>query len=96
MATFVRLSTKITIIATGNGDIAWMAGAEFDQGRDAGPAWPADGLVQPMTIMFRVSGIDHAESMEARGGRSNYRFPADRNIEPANVDVSQVQCVLFG
>jgi hypothetical protein len=31
--------------------------------------------MQPVTIMFRVSGVNHSESMEANGGRQNYKFP---------------------
>jgi hypothetical protein len=83
-ATGVRLLTKqgcidisadVIVDATGDGDIAYGAGAEFDQGREAGPTWNADSLVQPMTIEFRIGGVRHEESMEANGGRSKYRFP---------------------
>ncbi len=75
---FVDIPARTVIDATGDGDVAWAAGAEFEQGRDAGPAWSADGLVQPMTIMFRISGVNHAESMAAHGGRDRYRFPDGR------------------
>jgi hypothetical protein len=74
-----EVRAKVTVDATGDGETAFMAGCEFDQGRGAGPSWEADGLCQPMTIMFRVSGVNHAETMEARGGRKNYRFPDGRN-----------------
>lgn len=70
---------KVTIDATGDGDVASGAGAAFEQGREAGPNWPADGLVQPMTIMFRVGGVEHAQSMDAHGGRGKYRFPDGRS-----------------
>ena len=74
----VLIRARVTIDATGDGDVACAAGAEFDQGRGAGPNWTADGLVQPMTIMFRVSGVKHSESMEVHGGRSVFRFPDGR------------------
>lgn len=86
--TGVRLLTKqglidvpahVVVDATGDGDVAVAAGAEFEQGRGAGPTWSADGLVQPMTIMFRVSGVNHAKSMAKHGGRSRYRFPDGRS-----------------
>lgn len=48
----IPVRAKVTVDATGDGDVAWMAGAEFEQGR------PSDGLVQPMSIMFRVSGVE--------------------------------------
>jgi len=57
------------IDATGDGTVAFLAGATFEYGR------VADGRVQPVTIMFRVSGVHHEKSMEANGGRNNYPFP---------------------
>ena len=74
----IEVKAKVTIDATGDGDVAFEAGAAFDQGRGAGPNWEADGLVQPMTIMFRVAGVKHEETMEANRGRKAYRFPDGR------------------
>ncbi len=74
----IDVPARVTVDASGDGDVAFGAGAAFDQGREAGPNWPADGLVQPMTIMFRVSGVNHGESMDAHGGRGAYRFPDGR------------------
>lgn len=85
--TGVRLLTKqgrltvraaVTVDATGDGDIAHGAGAACEQGRGAGATWKADGLVQPMTIQFRVGGVVDKESMEAKGGRKGYKFPDGR------------------
>lgn len=45
---------KIFIDATGDGDVAANAGLPFDFGR------AADGLVQGMTMMFRLRGLDPA------------------------------------
>jgi hypothetical protein len=45
---------RIVIDATGDGDIAAKAGLPFEYGR------PEDGLVQGMTMMFRLSGVDPA------------------------------------
>ena len=73
-----EVRTSVTVDATGDGDIACGAGAEYEQGRGAGPSWEADGLCQPMSIMFRVSGVNHEASMEAHGGRRRYRFPDGR------------------
>ncbi len=75
----VDITAKITVDATGDGDIAYATGAAYDQGRAAGPSWEADGLCQPMSIMFRVSGVAHEETMEAQGGRRTYRFPDGRS-----------------
>jgi len=47
------------IDATGDGDLAARAGAQYEQGR------PEDGLSQPMTLMFRMTGVDE-ERMPSR------------------------------
>ena len=43
---------KIFVDATGDADVASFAGAELAQGRDA------DGATQPMTMNFRLGGVD--------------------------------------
>jgi hypothetical protein len=48
----VVVSARVTVDCTGDGDIAAAAGAPFEVGRDT------DGLVQPMTLMFRMIGFD--------------------------------------
>jgi hypothetical protein len=47
----VLVSAKVIIDCTGDGDIAVSAGAEYEIGRQE------DGLVQPMTLMFRIIGF---------------------------------------
>jgi len=46
------VEADIFIDATGDGDLAAWAGAEHEQGR------PEDGLCQPMSLMFRMAGVD--------------------------------------
>jgi hypothetical protein len=46
------LLAKVVIDATGDGDIAARAGAEFQLGRES------DSAMQPMTLMFKVGGVD--------------------------------------
>lgn len=41
------------IDATGDGDVAAAAGAEFTLGREG------DNICQPVTLMFRIGGVDH-------------------------------------
>jgi len=43
---------KVTVDATGDGDVAVMAGAPYEKGRKE------DGLTQPMTLNFRMGGVD--------------------------------------
>jgi hypothetical protein len=44
----VVIAAKVVIDCTGDGDIAAAAGADFEIGRDE------DGLVQPMSLLFRM------------------------------------------
>ena len=46
---------RFAVDATGDGDVAFSAGAPFEQGR------PSDGLVQPMSIMYRIAGVDETK-----------------------------------
>lgn len=50
----VRVTAQVVIDATGDGDVAALAGAPFEQGR------PGDGLVQPMSVMYRLAGVDES------------------------------------
>ena len=43
--------SEITIDSTGDGDVAARAGVPYDKGRE-------DGGMQPMTIMFKIAGVD--------------------------------------
>ena len=52
------IQASVVVDATGDGDLAAAAGASYEIGRD-------DGLVQPMTLMFRVADFD-------RGGFEGY------------------------
>lgn len=49
----VLIEAGTIVDCTGDGDVAAAAGCEYDVGRDE------DGLVQPMTLMFRMVGFDH-------------------------------------
>jgi hypothetical protein len=46
----LAIRARIIVDCTGDGDLAVHAGAPYEIGRD-------DGLVQPMTLMFRVAGF---------------------------------------
>jgi hypothetical protein len=85
----IEVSAKVVIDATGDGDIAWATGCEFEKGRKAGPVWDADGLMQPMTIQFTVGGVDHEKTMEANGGRYDYVFPDGRNWDQVTVEANK-------
>ncbi len=48
---------KVIIDATGDGDIAYKAGAQYIKGRES------DGKMQPCTIMFKVGGVDYSKAV---------------------------------
>jgi hypothetical protein len=48
------LTADVVIDATGDADVAWLAGAPFEYGR------PSDGRVQPISLMFKLSHVDSA------------------------------------
>ncbi|MBR3767271.1 MAG: FAD-dependent oxidoreductase [Clostridia bacterium] len=60
---------KITIDATGDGDIAARAGAEFILGREN------DNKMQPATLMFKVGGVDYSRAVFLGAFESTYKTP---------------------
>ena len=56
-----NIYANAVIDASGDGDIAYKSGAEYFKGREA------DGKMQPVTIMFKVGGVDY-------GQRQNFQF----------------------
>lgn len=46
------IQSAVAVDCTGDGAVAVRAGAEYEQGR------PADGLTQPMTLFFRIAGVN--------------------------------------
>ncbi|WHH58583.1 FAD-dependent oxidoreductase [Petroclostridium sp. X23] len=60
---------KMLIDSTGDGDVAAKAGAPFDKGR------ANDGGMQPMTIMFKVAGVDMDRAMFFWGFEDTVALP---------------------
>jgi hypothetical protein len=50
----LKLRAKVFVDSTGDGDLAALAGCEVEIGR------PEDGLCQPMTLCFRLAGVNMA------------------------------------
>ncbi len=48
------LKAQITVDCSADADVAARAGAAYDKGRDE------DGLMQPMTLFFRVKNVNNA------------------------------------
>jgi len=58
---------KVTVDATGDGDIAAKAGAEFVLGRES------DNKMQPATLMFKVAGVDYGKAAFIHSFETTYQ-----------------------
>ena len=59
----------MVIDSTGDGDVAARAGVPFEKGRST------DGGMQPMTIMFKVAGVDMDRAMFFWGFEDTVQLP---------------------
>ena len=73
---------KITIDATGDGDIAERAGAEYILGRES------DNKMQPATLMFKVGGVDCDRAIFLGSFESTYETPDGELQELAKEHIS--------
>lgn len=62
----IDIFATVTIDATGDGDIAARAGAEFVLGREN------DNKMQPSTLMFKVGGVDYERAVFLGSFESTY------------------------
>ena len=65
---------KVVIDCTGDGDVAARSGAPFDKGR------AEDGLMQPMTLMFRLSGCHFVQRDSTHLRELMERVAAERGL----------------
>lgn len=56
----ISLSAEVFIDATGDGDLAVLCGCQYEMGREG------DGLVQPVTLMFVIEGVDPEQPLLCR------------------------------
>ncbi len=57
---------KVVIDCTGDGDVAFKAGAEYYKGHEE------SGQMQPVTLMFKVAGVDMSRAIFLHGFESKY------------------------
>lgn len=79
----IRVRAGITVDATGDGDVAFGAGAAFEQGRSS------DRLLQPMTIMYTVAGLDKHRAIYCGSERAAKRLRIDGQTWEAIVQRAQ-------
>lgn len=63
------IMADVVVDATGDGDVAARAGAEFVSGREG------DGACQPVTLMFRIGGVDYSRAIFPPGFESYVQVP---------------------
>lgn len=63
------VSGKIIIDATGDGQVAALAGADYEMGRKS------DGHTQPVTLEFTLSNVDESRAITAWGGSDPVKLP---------------------
>ena len=84
---------EIIIDATGDGDVAAMAGATFQKGRES------DGLTQPGSIMFRMGSVDmerFRKYMIENPDKFRWRFPHCEPIDSSAVRENHQKVWVFG
>lgn len=53
----LELRAEVVVDATGDGDVAFLAGAPYEMGRSG------DQLLQPVSIQYRLGGVDSARAL---------------------------------
>lgn len=80
------------IDCTGDGDVAARAGAPFSKGRES------DGKMQPMTLMFKVAGVDMTRTTALPGSfESNLEVPLGRiqDLAREHIPFPAGHCLLY-
>ena len=65
---------KVTVDATGDGDVAHFAGAPVEKGRE-------DGLMQPVTLEFTLEGVDESRAITCIGDVDNVKLNGERFLD---------------
>lgn len=63
------LLAKVSIDATGDGDLAYRAGARYTKGREG------DGKMQPVTLMLKVGGVDRSRIKYVTAFEEDWQVP---------------------
>lgn len=65
---------KVTIDATGDGLVSYLAGARTEKGRE-------DGLMQPVTLEFTIDGVDESKGVICIGDVDDVRLGDERFLD---------------
>ena len=68
------LLSKVTIDATGDGDVSFFTGAKIEKGRE-------DGLMQPVTLEFTIDNIDENQAIACIGDVDDVQLNGERFLD---------------
>lgn len=68
------LQGAVTVDATGDGLVSYLAGATTEKGRE-------DGLMQPVTLEFTISGVDESKGVICIGDVDNVKLGDERFLD---------------
>ena len=69
------IESKQFIDASGDGDVAAFSGAPWEMGR------AKDGLTQPVTLMYVLTGVDDSRALCCYGEEDNVQFNGERFLD---------------
>lgn len=70
----LRFEAPVTIDCTGDGIVAFMAGAQTEKGRE-------DGLMQPVTLEFTIDGVDESKGIICIGDVDDVELDGQRFLD---------------
>lgn len=76
---------RSVVDTTGDADVAAAAGAEFVKGREK------DGKMRPMSVLFRMGGVDIRRAVEYCRSQPKENFTADPNFHILDIDKGLVR-----
>ena len=68
------LAGAVTVDATGDGLVSYLAGAQTEKGRD-------DGLMQPVTLEFTIAGVDESRGVICIGDVDDVKLGDERFLD---------------
>ena len=71
----LQLKAKVTVDCTGDGVVAFLAGATIEKGRDS------DSLMQPVTLEFTVDGVDESRALVCIGDVDDVQLDGKRFLD---------------
>ncbi len=70
----LRFEASVTVDCSGDGIVAFLAGAQVEKGRE-------DGLMQPVTLEFTIDGVDESKGLICIGDVDNVQMNGVRFLD---------------